>query len=47
MLGVALEFPNVAALVAAMLIFGAATSLVDVSINTEGAEFEASAAARS
>src|SRR5258706_1111839 len=40
MLGVALEFPNVVALLPAMLIFGAAMSLFDVSINAEGSELE-------
>ena len=40
MLGVALEFPGVAALVPAMLIFGASMSLFDVAINTEGSELE-------
>ena len=41
LLGVALEFPNVAALLPAMLIFGASMSLFDVAINTEGSELEA------
>ena len=40
LLGVALEFPNVAALLPAMLIFGASMSLFDVAINTEGSELE-------
>ena len=39
-LGVVLEFPSVAALLPAMLIFGASASLFDVSINTEGSELE-------
>ena len=41
LLGVVLEFPNVAALLPAMLIFGASMSLFDVAINTEGSELEA------
>src|SRR5258706_4401982 len=40
MLGVALEFPSVAVLLSAMLIFGASTSLFDVAINTEGSVLE-------
>ena len=40
MLGMALEYPGVAALLPAMLIFGASMSLFDVSINTEGSELE-------
>src|SRR5882672_2501881 len=40
MLASALEFPSVAALLLAMLIFGASMSLFDVSINTEGSELE-------
>ena len=40
LLGVVLEYPSVAALLPAMLIFGASTSLFDVSINTEGSELE-------
>jgi len=40
MLATALEFPSVAALLLAMLIFGASMSLFDVSINTEGSELE-------
>jgi fucose permease len=40
LLGVVLEFPNVAALLPAMLVFGASMSLFDVSINTEGSELE-------
>ena len=40
LLGVVLEFPNVAALLPAMLIFGASMSLFDVAINTEGSELE-------
>ncbi len=40
MLGVVLEFPIVAALLPAMLIFGAAMSLFDVAINSEGSELE-------
>ena len=40
MLGVALEYPSVAALLPAMLIFGASMSLFDVAINTEGSELE-------
>jgi fucose permease len=41
LLGIVLEYPSVAALLPAMLIFGASTSLFDVSINTEGSELEA------
>jgi predicted MFS family arabinose efflux permease len=40
MLGIVLEFPSVAALLPTTLIFGAAMSLFDVSINTEGSELE-------
>jgi len=40
LLGVVLEFPNVAVLLAASLLFGASTSLFDVSINTEGSVLE-------
>jgi fucose permease len=40
-LGGALHYPGTGALVAAMLVFGAAVSLFDVSINTEGSELEA------
>ena len=40
MLGAVLEFPGLAALLPAMLVFGAAMSLFDVSINTEGSELE-------
>ena len=40
MLGVALELPNVAILLPAMLVFGASMSLFDVGINTEGSELE-------
>ena len=40
MLGVALEYPSVTALLPAMLIFGASMSLFDVAINTEGSELE-------
>jgi fucose permease len=39
-LGVVMEYPSVAALLPAMLIFGASASLFDVSINTEGSELE-------
>jgi predicted MFS family arabinose efflux permease len=39
-LGVVLEYPGVAALLPAMLIFGASMSLFDVAINTEGSELE-------
>jgi fucose permease len=39
-LGVVLEYPSVAALLPAMLIFGASMSLFDVSVNTEGSELE-------
>lgn len=40
-LGAALHYPGTGALVAAMLVFGAAVSLFDVAINTEGSELEA------
>ena len=40
MLGAVLESPGLAALLPAMLVFGAAMSLFDVSINTEGSELE-------
>ena len=40
MLGAVLELPGVATLMPAMLVFGAAMSLFDVSINTEGSELE-------
>ncbi|MEP7085668.1 MAG: MFS transporter [Betaproteobacteria bacterium] len=40
MLGAALEFPSVTLLLPAMLIFGAAMSVFDVSINTEGSVLE-------
>ncbi len=40
MLGVVLEYPGVAELLPAMLIFGASMSLFDVSINAEGSELE-------
>jgi len=40
MLAAALEFPGVATLLPAMLVFGAAMSLFDVAINTEGSELE-------
>jgi fucose permease len=40
MLGAALEFPGVATLLPAMLIFGASMSLFDVAINTEGSALE-------
>lgn len=40
MLGVALEWPGFAALLAAMLVFGASMSLFDVAINTEGSAIE-------
>ncbi len=40
MLGIVLEFPSVGALLPAMVVFGAAMSLFDVSINTEGSELE-------
>jgi fucose permease len=39
-LGVVMEYPSVAALLPAMLIFGASASLFDVAINTEGSELE-------
>jgi len=39
-LGAVLEYPGVAALLPAMLIFGAAMSLFDIAINTEGSELE-------
>jgi fucose permease len=40
LLGTALEFPSVTALLPAMLLFGAAMSLFDVAINTEGSALE-------
>ena len=40
MLGLVLEFPNVVALLPAMLLFGGSMSLFDVAINTEGSELE-------
>ena len=40
LLGVALEFPGVPVLLAAMLVFGASMALFDVSINTEGSVLE-------
>ena len=40
LLGVVLIFPSVTLLMVAMLVFGAATSLFDVAINTEGSELE-------
>jgi fucose permease len=40
LLGVVLEYPSVAVLLPAMLIFGASMSLFDVCINTEGSELE-------
>jgi predicted MFS family arabinose efflux permease len=40
LLGVVLEYPSMAALLPAMLIFGAAMSLFDISVNTEGSELE-------
>ncbi len=40
LLGAALEFPGVAVLLPAMLIFGASMSVFDVSINTEGSVLE-------
>jgi len=40
LLGVALEFPGVAMLIPAMLVFGASVSVFDVSINTEGSVLE-------
>ncbi|MEO8754379.1 MAG: MFS transporter [Casimicrobiaceae bacterium] len=40
LLGGALEYPSVAALLPAMVIFGASMSLFDVAINTEGSELE-------
>lgn len=40
MLGIMLEFPGLTALLPAVLIFGAASSLFDVAINTEGSELE-------
>ncbi|MCC6193980.1 MAG: MFS transporter [Burkholderiales bacterium] len=39
-LGSVLEYPDFAALLAGMLVFGAAMSLFDVAINTEGSELE-------
>jgi predicted MFS family arabinose efflux permease len=39
-LGGALEYPGIGALLPAMFLFGAATSLFDVAINTEGSELE-------
>ena len=39
-LGFALEYPGFAALLAAMLVFGASMSLFDVAINTEGSVLE-------
>ncbi|MCC7325363.1 MAG: MFS transporter [Burkholderiales bacterium] len=39
-LGAVLEYPGFAALLAAMVIFGASMSLFDVAINTEGPELE-------
>jgi len=39
-LALALEYPGFAALIAAMLAFGASMSLFDVAINTEGSELE-------
>jgi fucose permease len=36
----ALDYPNLASLLAAMLVFGASMSLFDVAINTEGSELE-------
>ena len=41
MLGLALELPNVAFLLPAVLVFGACGALFDVSINTEGSALEA------
>ena len=35
-----LEYPSFAALLPAMLVFGASMSLFDVAINTEGSELE-------
>ena len=40
LLGIALEYPSMTALLPAMLIFGASMSLFDVAINTEGSELE-------
>jgi fucose permease len=40
LLGVVLEYQSMAALLPAMLIFGASMSLFDVSVNTEGSELE-------
>jgi fucose permease len=40
MLGAVLEYPNVAAALPGMLLFGASMSLFDVAINTEGSELE-------
>ena len=39
-LGIVLEYPNVAMLLPAMLVFGASMSLFDVAINTEGSLLE-------
>jgi predicted MFS family arabinose efflux permease len=39
-LGGALEYPGITTLMPAMLLFGAATGLFDVAINTEGSELE-------
>lgn len=39
-LGGSMEYPGIGALVPAMFLFGAATSLFDVAINTEGSELE-------
>jgi fucose permease len=39
-LGTVLEFPGLSALLCAMLVFGAASSLFDVAINTEGSALE-------
>lgn len=40
MLGIVLEYPGLWALLPSMLVFGAAMSLFDVAINTEGSELE-------
>jgi predicted MFS family arabinose efflux permease len=40
LLGIVLEYPNVAVLLPAMLVFGALMSLFDVAINTEGSLLE-------
>ena len=40
LLGAALEYPGVAVLLPAMLIYGASMSLFDIAINTEGSELE-------